>query len=149
MKLISYLLVTFIVLGVVIGISGCITQEKKPLKLLAEYNLTSSDNNITPTKYVMLPEGVKAITIQYNNITNVDITSLPIGSGFFQFSTFNVVAQIGQPVGNYSKNTIVEKDVNAPIKQAFSGNVTLDANGAKSVGIVCTAAKGNIKIYVS
>jgi hypothetical protein len=148
MKRISFL-VLFMVLGTVIGISGCITQENKPMKLLAEYNLTSTDNNVSPTKYVTLPEGVKNITIQYNNITSVDITSLPISSGFFQFSTFNVIAQEGQPATNYSENAVSVNDVNAPTNQTFSGNVILNANGAKSVGIVCTAAKGNIKVYIS
>jgi hypothetical protein len=148
MKHISFL-VLFMVLGAVIGISGCTTQENKPMKLLAEYNLTSKENNITPTKYVTLPEGVKNITVQYNNITSVNITSRPIGSGFFQFSTFNVVPQEGQPAGNYANNAISTKDVNAPTNQTFSGNVILAANGAKSIGIVCTAAKGNIKVYIS
>jgi len=147
MKHISFL-VLFMVLGAVIGISGCITQENKPIKLLAEYNFTSSDNNITPTKYITIPEGVNNVTIQYNNITSVDISSLPIDSGFFQFSTFNTVAQEGQPAENYSKNSISVIDVNAPTYQ-ISGNVSLNANGAKSLGIVCTAAKGNVKVYIS
>jgi len=149
MKHISLLLVLLMVLGAVIGISGCITQENKPMKLLADYNLTSTDNNITPTKYVTLPEGVKNIKVQYNNITNVDITSRPIDSGFFQFSTFNVVPQEGQPAENYMKNAISTEDVNVATTQTLSGNVTLDSNGAKSVGIVCSTAKGNIKVYIS
>jgi hypothetical protein len=148
MKHISFL-VLFMVLGAVIGISGCTTQENKTMKLIAEYNLTSTNNNVTPTKYVTLPEGVKNITVQYNNVSNVDTTSLPIGSGFFQFSTFNVVAREGQPAENYSANAISIKDVNAPANQTLSGNVTLDVNGAKSVGIVCSTAKGNIKVYIS
>jgi hypothetical protein len=149
MKHISFLLVLFMVFGAVIGISGCITQENKPMQLLADYNLTSTDNNITPTKYVTLPEGVKNINVQYNNITSVDITSRPIASGFFQFSTFNVVPQEGQPAENYSGNAISINVVNAPTNDTLNGNVTLDANGAKSVGIVCSTAKGNIKVYIS
>lgn len=146
----------FAIFVVVVMASGCTnTNDTSKMELLAEYNLTK--NNLTieggsayTDIYVTLPDNVKAITVTYKNISPVQIGDFTDTDGYFQFASYNTVAQNGQDANNYKNNVIEMKNVRMKLGDApISDNLTLNSNRAKSVGIRCGTMQGNIQIYIA
>ncbi len=136
------------VLGIIfliVAVSGCTSQNTNNKTVIWDNNITAtSGDNVVIDKYVTIPNGTKSVIIEYNNLTAVDV-GMGGDSGYFQFSSLNVVGQDGQTATNYSENLIDLKNVDFN-STPVSGNLTLDINGAKSIGIRDSVGKGNIKI---
>ncbi|BDZ67387.1 hypothetical protein [Methanobacterium ferruginis] len=143
------------ILLVVVMVSGCTsTADTTNMELLAEYNLTKDNLTIEGGSaladiYVTLPDDVETVLIKYNNISPVQIGDFTDTGGYFEFVTYNTVTQNGKNANNYSDNIIEMKNVRMKLGDApSSGNLTLNINGAKSVGIRCGAMQGNIQVYI-
>ena len=133
------------ILGIVfliVAVSGCTNQNTANSKLLVDYNLTTTSVNPVIDKYVTLPNGTKSVTIEYSNLT-----SRNTNQGFFQFASYNV-AKNTQATKNFTLNMI---DIKSVITNSTptSGNLTLDVNGAKSIGIRDSLGKGNVKVIIT
>ncbi len=125
----------------IVAFSGCTSQNTVNSKVLADYNISASFENPVIDKYVTLPNGTKSVTIEYKNITGENYA-------YFQFGTYNVIAQNGQSSTNYASNIIDLKSIDAN-STPISGNLTLNVNGAQSVRIRDSQGKGNIKIIIT
>lgn len=134
-------------MSLIIAVSGCISQNTANPKVLGDYNLSVSSGSPVIDKYIVLPNGTKSVTIEYSNITPVDI-GMGADPTNFQFSTLNVVAQEGQSSTNYAANIVDLKTVSTN-STPISGTVTLKTDGAKSVGIRDSLGKGNVKIIIT
>lgn len=156
MEKITKILGVIVIFVVVVMASGCTsTTDTSNMELLAEYNLTKSNLTIGGGSaladiYVTLPDNVKAITIKYNNISPVQIGDFTDTDGYFEFASYNTVAQNGQNANNYKNNVIEMKNVRMKLGDApINGTITLNSNGAKSVSIRCGAMQGNIQVYIA
>ena len=137
------------IIFLIVAVSGCTSQNTNTGKVIWDHNLTAtSGSDIVIDKYVALPNGTTSVTIEYNNLTPIKLDDGLSTDSYFQFSSLNVVGQDGQVATNYGDNTVDLKtvDVNST---PVSGNVTLDVNGAKSIGIRDSMAKGNVKIIIN
>lgn len=150
------LLGVIVILLAVVMASGCTsTTDTSNMELLAEYNLTKANLTIGGGSaladiYVTLPDNVKAIAIKYNNVSPVQIGDFTDTGGYFEFASYNTVAQNGQNANNYKNNVIEMKNIRMKLGDApTNGTITLNSNGAKSVGIRCDAMQGNIQVYIA
>ena len=125
----------------IVAVSGCTGQSTGTSKVIWDQNLSESTTNPVIDKYVALPNGTQSVTIEYTNVTGET-------NGYFQFETYNVVAQGGQSIVNYASNIVDSKSIDAN-STPLSGNLTLDVNGAKSVGIRDSLGKGNVKVIIT
>jgi hypothetical protein len=136
------------VMGIILlimAVSGCTSQDTSNKTVIWDKNISAtSGDNVVIDDYVTIPNGTKSVTIEYNNLTAVDV-GMGSDSGYFQFSSLNVVGQDGQIATNYGENMIDLKTIDFN-STPISGNLTLDVNGAKSIGIRDSVGKGNIKI---
>jgi hypothetical protein len=144
------------ILVIVVAVSGCtnsgnnISTFTTTQKVLAEYNITTTFSNPVTDTYVTLPNGVKSITIEYNNLTASYDPISQSYNGFFQFSSYNVDVQQGQVSTNLGETLFLSMEtVELPNPIPLTGSVTLEAKGAKSVGIRASQAKGNVKVLIT
>ena len=127
---------------VIIAFSGCTDKNPNPGNSIYDLNIESTPNNPVVDKYIMLTN-VDHVIIEYTDITPIKGISCD-----FQFATYNVQTQTGQPSTNYESNIIEVKKIStnsAPI----SGSVTLNAKGAKSIGIRDNNGKGKVKLIMN
>ncbi len=143
-------------LSLIVVVSGCTsTTDTSNMELLAEYNISKANLTIGGGSaladiYVPLPDNVKGITIKYNNISALQIGDFNDTGGYFEFVSYNIVAQNSQNANNYKNNVIEKKNVQMKLGDApITGNVTLNSNGAKSVGIRSGTMQGNIQVYIT
>lgn len=106
----------------------------------------SSLNPPVDCRYETLPQGATNIIIEYNNLTSNDLEGL--NSAYFQFVTYNVEAEKSRKgdiyASNVNESNIIDiKTINLT-STPVSGKLTLNINGAKSIGIIDSFGKGNV-----
>lgn len=135
-------LVLCMLILVIMAFSGCTDKNPNPGNSIYDLNIESTLDNPVVDKYIMVT-GVDHVIIEYTNITPINGISCD-----FQFATYDVPTQTGQPSTNYESNIIDVKTIStdsAPI----SGSVTLNAKGAKSIGIRDSNGKGRVKVIMN
>jgi hypothetical protein len=126
--------VILVILGIamVSGAFGSLNQTK------TTWTFNLSATGAETFNYIQLPNGTTSVQVEYSNLTNT--TSF---TSYFQFITLSFVPEQSQII-DYNNN-IDLRTVSANSTHP-TGNLTLLANGAKSVGIVDVSAEGTIKI---
>jgi hypothetical protein len=125
----------------VVTVSGCTSNPNE--KVLGVYNLSTTTTNPVIDKYVELPAGTRNLKIEYSNMT-----SLAGNDSYFQFTTYNIVAQKGQAPNDYAV-VIDTQAISLNSTSPRTGSFTLYTNNAKSVGIRASNATGKIKIIIN
>ncbi|BDZ70428.1 hypothetical protein [Methanobacterium petrolearium] len=135
-------LVLCMLILVIMAFSGCTDRNPNPGNVIYDLNIESTLDNPVVDKYIMITD-VDYVIIEYTDITPINGISCD-----FQFVTYDVPTQTGQSSTNYESNIIDVKRIStdsAPI----SGSVTLNAKGAKSIGIRDSNGKGRVKLIMN
>lgn len=125
----------------VVIVSGCTNNSNE--KVIGLYNISTTTTNPVIDKIVVLPAGTRNLKIECSNLT-----SLTGRDSYFQFTTYNIVAQEGQAPNDYAvviDTQVISLNSTSPRNDV----VILYTNDAKSMGIRASNATGTIKVIIN